>query len=95
MSTPLETVSLDDSTENADWSKQTWDLPPYRSAEFMRMYPDLDAFRRLPIYQHAVAAGLIHDDEWVADHTAPHEEQDAQGEAQDPQDPTLEGLEDE
>lgn len=61
-------VSPDADLENADWNKQAWDLPPYKSEEFLALYPDLDSFRKLPVYQHAVAAGLIHDDEWVADY---------------------------
>lgn len=63
-------INLDADTESADWTKQSWDLPPYNSKEFYEaMGPDYDAehFKTLPIYQHAVAAGLIHDDEWVDD----------------------------
>lgn len=62
---------LDRDQENADWTKQTWDLPPYKSPAFLQMYPDLEKFRTLPIYNAAVKAGLIHDDEWVADHVQP------------------------
>lgn len=54
--------------ENSDWTKQSWDLPPYKSPEFMEQFPDLDAFRRTLHYRYAVEKGLIHDDEWVADH---------------------------
>lgn len=62
-------ISLDADLENADWTKTTWDLPPYKSPEFMAMIGnDLEAFKKLPVYKHAVDAGLIHDDEWVADH---------------------------
>ena len=62
--------------ENADWTKQTWDLPPYCSADFFACMPnvDLEDFRNLPIYKNAVAHGLIYDDEWVGDwvaHPAP------------------------
>lgn len=63
-----EVISLDGKLSDSDWTKQAWDLPPYRSPEFMELFPDLDAFRKLPVYKHAVAAGLIHDDEWVADY---------------------------
>jgi hypothetical protein len=64
-----DTINLDDSVDNADWTKQAWDLPPYKSAEFFAVVPleQLDHFRTLPVYQHAVAAGLIYDDQWVAD----------------------------
>ena len=60
-------VSLDDTDDNADWTKQTWDLPPYMSPEFLSIVTDLDAFRKSPTYKHAVAKGLILDDEWVGD----------------------------
>lgn len=66
-------LSPDADLTNSDWSKQSWDLPPYKSAEFMSMFPDLDAFRQTSHYHNAVAAGLIHDDEWVADHVEPAE----------------------
>lgn len=51
--------------ESADWTKQSWDLPPYKSPEFLIVVPDLEAFRKLPVYKHAVQNGLIMDDEWV------------------------------
>jgi hypothetical protein len=63
-------INLDADTESADWTKATWDLPPFGSKEFYdQMGPDFDLehFKTLPVYQNAVAAGLIHDDEWVAD----------------------------
>jgi hypothetical protein len=47
------TLSPDASTEDADWTKQTWDFPPYRSKEFLQQVPDLDAFRRSPAYAAA------------------------------------------
>ena len=64
------TINLDADTESADWTKSAWDLPPYNSKEFFEaMGPDFDPahFQTLPIYKNAVAAGLIHDDEWVDD----------------------------
>lgn len=67
----VPTLSPDANLGDADWTKQTWDFPPYRSREFLEQNPDLDAFRRLPAYAAAVAAGLIHDDEWVADWAVP------------------------
>ena len=68
----LETVSLDDSPENADWIKQSgrgWDLPPYKSEEFYEVIPEaeLEAFKEWLVYQHAVEIGLIVDDEWAGD----------------------------
>lgn len=63
----MEVVAPDADLANADWTKTTWDLPPYRSKEFMEQVPDLEAFKKLPVYAKAVEAGLIHDDEWVAD----------------------------
>lgn len=50
---------------DADWCKQSWDLPPYKSPEFLEAFPDLAAFRKLPVYAHAVANGLIGGDEWI------------------------------
>jgi len=66
----MKTWNLDDSIANADWTKQSRDLPPYKSAEFLSIFPpeELDMFRALPVYQAAVAHGLIHDDEWVGDY---------------------------
>jgi hypothetical protein len=61
----------DELLENADWTKQSWDLPPYKSEEFFRAIggpKELDDFRESEAYQQAVEKGLIHDDEWVADY---------------------------
>lgn len=66
----MRIVSLDDSTENADWTKQSWDLPPYGSKEFAELGFDPETFKQSPIYQMAVNNGLILDDEWVADSVA-------------------------
>lgn len=63
----LRVVSVDDTDDNADWTKQTWDLPPYMSPEFLSVVPDVETFKRSPTYRHAVANGLIVDDEWVGD----------------------------
>jgi hypothetical protein len=57
--------NVDADLDNADWLKTTWDLPPYKSPEFMRVVHDLDAFRKLPVYRHAVRAGLIVNDQWA------------------------------
>lgn len=70
----MKTFSPDADTENADWTKQSWDFPPYKSAEFLAQIggPDnLDAFRKSPAYRGAVDTGLIHDDEWLADWVTP------------------------
>lgn len=63
-------IELDADTESADWTKVTWDLPPYKSKQFYdEMGPDFDIehFKTTPVYQHAVDTFLIHDDEWVGD----------------------------
>jgi hypothetical protein len=56
-----------DAGDNQDWTKQSWDLPPYKSGEFYEFIgeDDLDHFRKLPVYRWAVKSGLIKDDEWV------------------------------
>lgn len=58
-------INIDANIEDADWLKRTWDLPPYKSAEFLELFSDLVKFRKLPVYKFAVAAGLIVDDEWA------------------------------
>ncbi len=60
----LQVFYPDADLESADWTKQSWDLPPYKSPEFLSLFPDLDNFRRLPAYMHAVRNGLIVNDEW-------------------------------
>ena len=67
-------INLDPDTTNADWTKagpQGWDFPPYKSAEFLKAFPDLDAFRKAPAYRAAENAGLICDDEWLGDYCSP------------------------
>jgi len=58
----------DEDETNADWTKQHWDLPAYKSVEFMRSFESsgmtLEQFRALPVYKFAVKRGLIVDDEW-------------------------------
>lgn len=74
MSDKLPTYSPDATTENADWTKQSWDFPPYKSAEFLEAIGGpgaLEKFRRSPAYAGAVTSGLIHDDEWLADWAEP------------------------
>jgi hypothetical protein len=59
-------ITIEESIDSADWIKQAWDLPPYKSAEFMAQFGhDLDHFRALPVYRYAVEQGRIVDDEWV------------------------------
>lgn len=67
----MEKVYLDSDPASADWTKQSWDLPAYRSAEFLALFHDLEEFKKLPVYKLAVDAGLIHDDEWMADFCVP------------------------
>lgn len=70
-------IDLDADSESADWTKQSWDLPPYKSKEFFAEMGedfDLEHFKTTPVYQRAVDALLIHDDEWVGDLTEPTEE---------------------
>jgi hypothetical protein len=77
MKTSAEILRPDAESADADWTKRSWDLPPYKSPEFDKLYPDLDTFRKRPVYQHAVAAGLIVDDEWAgpdSDDDQPDEE---------------------
>lgn len=52
---------------DADWSKTTWNLPPYKSKEFFKVFyeKDLPSFRELPVYINAVKTGRIKDDSWV------------------------------
>lgn len=64
----LITMSPDAESGNADWTKKTWDLPPFMSPEFLEIFPDVEAFKTTPAYNHAVEAGLIVDDEWVGDY---------------------------
>lgn len=61
----VKMIFLDAKLGNADWNKQTWDLPSYKSDDFLSLFPDLIAFRQLPVYSFAVVNGLIKDDEWI------------------------------
>ncbi|HOF88068.1 MAG TPA: hypothetical protein PLZ36_08210 [Armatimonadota bacterium] len=61
-------ITIDHNANNADWSKRTWDLPAYKSPEFMALVggdAGLPHFRTLPVYRFAVQRGLIADDEWA------------------------------
>lgn len=62
----MRTVSPDEF--DADWTKKSWDFPPYKSKEFFaQLICSLDDFKKMSAYRYAVEAGLIHDDEWVGD----------------------------
>lgn len=74
MTKRLRVYSPDATTENADWTKQSWDFPPYKSAEFIESIGGLDnlaKFRKSPAYMVACERGIIHDDEWVLDWCEP------------------------
>lgn len=47
-------INIDADAMNADWAKRTWDLPPYKSPEFMNFLrftgSTLDQFRNTPVY---------------------------------------------
>lgn len=65
---PHGNICIDADPYNADWTKQSWDLPPYKSSEFMELIKDekgLEDFKKLPVYHFAVRQGIIVDDEWV------------------------------
>lgn len=63
------TIYPDENPDNADWTKKSWDLPPYKSKEFHNIISegDLPWFRKLLVYRKAVEKGLIKDDEWVGE----------------------------
>jgi hypothetical protein len=62
-------INIDEDLFNSDWLRSKWNLPPYKSKEFMnrlnRTKESLDQFRQLPVYKWAVINGLIKNDEWV------------------------------
>ena len=62
-----EPVNVDDSSANADWTKQSWDLPPFGSTEFYQVVPldQLEEFKKSAVYKNAVEKGWIYDDEWT------------------------------
>ena len=63
-------ICPDANVQNADWTKQSWDLPPYKSPEFLglleRLGMTLEQFKELPVYHHAVRTGKIVNDIWVS-----------------------------
>lgn len=56
-------LNIDAILENADWSKQTWDLPKYKTKAFYDWLKfsgmTLTQFKKLPVYKWAVKAGKI------------------------------------
>lgn len=48
-------LNIDANIENTDWTKMTWDLPKYKSKEFMEWLKfsgmTLTQFKKLPVYQ--------------------------------------------
>ena len=62
-----DSLYLDEDLDNADWTKQKWDLPPYKSNDFFFIIPELllYKFRELPIYLNAIENGKIVNDEWI------------------------------
>lgn len=62
-------INIDADPRNQDWTKRTWDLPPYKSEEFNRFLAaqemSLEQFRKLPVYEFAIDKGLIKNDTWV------------------------------
>jgi hypothetical protein len=54
---------IDENPEDADWTKKSWDLPPYGSDEFFNHLKfsgmTLEAFKKLPVYKWAVERGDI------------------------------------
>lgn len=85
-----QVLSPDADQEDADWTKKTWDFPPYKSQEFFDAIGGveaLDAFRDTPAYKKAVEYGLIHDDEWLLEWATPVLTSDRPHDASDPHEP--------
>ena len=63
MAESSSSTNVDCDINNADWCKMSWDLPPYKSKEFMqhlkRNNTTLEAFKLLPVYKHALRKGTI------------------------------------
>lgn len=92
---PIPEYSPDADVENADWTKQSWDFPPYGSAEFLDLIGGVDAlpsFRATPAYKAAVDRGLIHDDEWVLDWCEPGPGADYYEEPHEPGEPRRQAV---
>jgi len=56
-------LNIDAILENADWTKQSWDLPKYKSKEFYDWLKfsgmTLIQFKKLPVYKLNLANGTI------------------------------------
>ena len=56
-------INIDLQIEDADWTKGTWDLPPFGSDEFNDFLratgKTLEDFKKLPVYKWAVERGEI------------------------------------
>jgi hypothetical protein len=48
-------IYIDEDLSNADWIKMKWELPKYKSDEFMKILEEsgmtLSQFKKLPIYK--------------------------------------------
>ena len=58
-----EILNIDAILDNADWTKQSWDLPKYKSKEFMDWLKfsgmTLAHFKKLPVYKMNILSGNI------------------------------------
>lgn len=56
-------LNIDAILENADWTKQTWDLPKYKTKAFydwLKFFGmTLTQFKKLPVYKFNLKAGKI------------------------------------
>lgn len=56
-------LNIDEFADNADWTKMSWDLPKYKSKEFMDLLKSinmsLEEFKKLPVYRMNLKAGNI------------------------------------
>jgi len=56
-------INIDEILNNADWTKRTWDLPKYKSKEFMKLLKfnkmTLEHFRTLSVYKWNIKNGNI------------------------------------
>jgi len=56
-------LNIDANPDNADWTKKSWDLPKYKSKEFMEWLKftgmTLEEFRKLPVYKWNLKADNI------------------------------------
>ena len=51
----MKRINIDAELHNADWTKQTWDLPPIDSQEFKDLLKSwgitMEDFKKLPVYK--------------------------------------------